>query len=101
MGRLEVGVVASLLLLASACGDDANSPPENDRVPDGEVTTVARVVDGDTIVVDDDRRVRLTGIDTPETVDPRQPVQCFGEAASRETKRLLPAGTRVVLVADV
>jgi micrococcal nuclease len=40
-------------------------------------------------------------MDTPETVDPRRPVQCFGKAASARTKQLLPKGTRVVLVYDV
>ena len=52
-----------------------------------------RVVDGDTIVVHlggRDERVRLIGIDTPETVDPRKPVQCFGKEASAHTHDLLP-----------
>lgn len=70
---------------------------------DGAATAVApvtRVVDGDTIevrlggVVED---VRLIGIDTPETVKPDTPVQCFGPRASRFAKRLLE-GRRVRLV---
>ncbi|MEO8424849.1 MAG: thermonuclease family protein, partial [Actinomycetota bacterium] len=36
-----------------------------------------------------DLDVRLIGIDTPETVDPSQPVQCFAEQASRFTDRSL------------
>lgn len=66
--------------------------------------TVARVVDGDTVVVQlggRDERVRLIGIDTPETVDPRKPVQCFGREASNRTKALLPKGTAVRLERDV
>ena len=39
---------------------------------------VERVVDGDTIVVRGVGRVRLIGVDTPETVDPRRPVEVFG-----------------------
>ena len=39
---------------------------------------VVRVVDGDTIKVSTGVTLRLIGIDTPETVDPRKPVQCFG-----------------------
>lgn len=42
---------------------------------------VARVVDGDTalVVVDgDERRVRLLGVDAPESVTPDRPVECFG-----------------------
>ena len=66
--------------------------------------TVEHVVDGDTIVVHvggRDERVRLIGIDTPETVDPRKPVQCFGKEASNRTKALLPEGTAVRLERDV
>ena len=66
-----------------------------------DVRTVSRVIDGDTIVVDGDERVRLIGIDTPETKDPRKPVQCFGEAASAYTASLIPPGTSVRLVYDV
>jgi micrococcal nuclease len=65
--------------------------------------TVVRVIDGDTIDVRIGHRVvriRLLGIDTPETKDPRKPVQCFGAEASRRTAELLPAGTIVQLEAD-
>lgn len=63
-----------------------------------------RVVDGDTVVVDvqgQRETVRLLGIDTPETVDPRRPVQCFGKEASAYTASLVPPGTAVNLVGDV
>jgi micrococcal nuclease len=65
---------------------------------------VLRVVDGDTVEVQVGGRketVRLIGIDTPETVDPRSPVECFGAEASDRSKALLPEGTEVRLVADV
>lgn len=64
---------------------------------------VVRVVDGDTLVVDvggTDERVRLIGIDTPESVKQGSPVECFGKEASKHTKKLLPAGTPVHLVLD-
>ena len=64
---------------------------------------VIKVVDGDTIRVrtaTGTERVRLIGIDTPETVKPNTPVQCFGRAASAEAHRLLD-GRRVRLVPDV
>lgn len=61
---------------------------------------VTKVVDGDTVQIEGGQTVRLIGIDTPETVDPRRPVQCFGVEASNETKRLLQ-GQRVVLTKDV
>ncbi len=53
---------------------------------------VTNVVDGDTIDVDMDgktERLRLIGIDTPETKDPRKPVQCFGQEASDKATELL------------
>ncbi len=65
--------------------------------------TVAKVIDGDTIDVRigrDTTRIRLLGIDTPETKDPRKPVQCFGPEASRRTAELLPKGTIVHLESD-
>jgi micrococcal nuclease len=61
------------------------------------------VVDGDTIVVDlggTETDVRLIGLDTPETVDPRRPVGCYGPEASARTKQLLPEGTAVRLERD-
>lgn len=64
---------------------------------------VSKVIDGDTIHVRIDGRdypVRLIGVDTPETVDPRRPVGCFGKKASDETKRLLE-GKEVILTKDV
>jgi micrococcal nuclease len=58
--------------------------------------TVVRAVDGDTIIVRDGGRiedVRLLGIDTPETVDPRRPVGCYGPEASTFTKHLVTGRT--------
>jgi micrococcal nuclease len=65
---------------------------------------VVDVVDGDTIDVrlaHGHERVRLLGIDTPETVDPNRPPECFGAEASARTHELLPNGTVVVLQRDV
>ena len=58
--------------------------------------TVVRAVDGDTIIVRSGARtedVRLLGIDTPETVDPRRPVGCYGPEASAFTKHLVTGRT--------
>lgn len=71
---------------------------------DPAVGTIAEVVDGDTIVVEIQGRtetVRLLGIDTPETVHPTKPVECFGPEASDRLKTLLPAGTEVRLARDI
>jgi len=66
--------------------------------------SVIKVVDGDTLdaKLDDEGkvfRIRFLGINTPETVDPRRPVQCFGKEASNKMKELL-TGKRIRLEAD-
>lgn len=69
---------------------------------DNEVL-VLNVTDGDTIEVEyqgKKRKLRYIGINTPETVDPRKPVECFGKQASEENKRLLEGG-KVLLEKDV
>jgi micrococcal nuclease len=69
-----------------------------------EFATVERVVDGDTFVARTAEmtvRVRLIGIDTPETVKPNTPVRCFGPEASARARSLLPPGERVELAYDV
>lgn len=91
------------VMLASACGSSADtaSPSPSTVVPAN--ATVLRVVDGDTIharVGGRDETIRLIGIDTPETVKPNTPVQCFGEEASRQTKSLLAPRTLIRLERD-
>jgi micrococcal nuclease len=64
--------------------------------------SVTRVVDGDTVEVSLDGRlekVRYIGIDTPESVKPGTPVQCFAKAAAAENRRLVE-GRRVTLRFD-
>lgn len=50
---------------------------------------VKKIIDGDTIELDNGQKVRYIGIDTPETVDPRKTVQCFGKEASNKNKELV------------
>lgn len=50
--------------------------------------TIVRVVDGDTLLLDGHERVRLIGVNTPESVDPRRPVERFGKEAAAFTRRL-------------
>lgn len=57
-----------------------------------EQYVVTKVIDGDTIQISKNNQtqtVRIIGADTPETVDPRKPVQCFGIEASNKAKQLL------------
>lgn len=72
------------------------------KLPDGYrgQATVERAVDGDTIELTTGDRVRYIGMDTPETVDPRKPVQCFGHEASDKNRQLVE-GQEVTLVPDV
>lgn len=100
---LLLGLLLVLLGAGSGCvergslGSPADVLDANARVAD--------VVDGDTIVVHlgdgAEERVRLVGIDTPESVDPSRPVMCFGKEASERLAQLLPEGTPVQLVRDV
>ncbi len=66
------------------------------------VFPVLRVVDGDTLVVNvrgNKELVRLLGVDTPESVDPRKPVQCFAHEAADKMKSFV-AGKSVILIDD-
>jgi len=70
--------------------------------PSSNLFSVIRVVDGDTIKVNINgttETLRLIGINTPETVDPRKPVECFGIEASNKAKSLL-IGKKVRLESD-
>jgi micrococcal nuclease len=91
------GLVLTALL--AAC-----SPTRHGTPATAGTATVVAVVDGDTIVVrigGVDERVRLIGIDTPETVAPDRPVECFGPEASARAVELLPPGSKVRLERDV
>jgi micrococcal nuclease len=97
----SLGAVALLAILVAVLlrgGEDAERSPAGDEVS----VEVTRIVDGDTIVVDVDgteERVRYIGVDTPESVTPGEPVECFGPQASRFNARLVE-GARVRLVFD-
>lgn len=58
-----------------------------------QAAKVTRVIDGDTIELENGQRVRYIGIDTPETVDPRKPIQCFGREASSKNRELIEGKT--------
>jgi len=61
---------------------------------------VRRVVDGDTIEMENGEKVRYIGINTPESVDPRSAIECFGKEASAYNKNLVE-GKELRLVKDV
>ncbi len=88
--------VATLLLRPWEGGEAEGGPPIASAV-------VLRAVDGDTVEVrigGETEDVRLIGVDTPETVEPGAPIQCFGPRASAFTHHLLD-GRRARLVFGV
>lgn len=96
--RWITGSIAALLIVAS-CGQSRNSALSAGT----DIATVIEVIDGDTVdlsIGDHRQRVRLIGVDTPETKHPRKPVQCFGHEATAFTESLLAHGTKVRLERD-
>ena len=88
----------TMLLAAPVYADGYPTMPQGIQGP----LTVLKVVDGDTIWVDNNGqrlKIRMIGLDTPETVDPRKPVQCFGLEASVQAKTIL-GGQSVYLETD-
>lgn len=62
------------------------------NIDSAKLYPVLKVLDGDTFQIRIDKRVqtvRMLGIDTPETVDPRKKTQCYGKEASKKTKEIL------------
>lgn len=98
------GQLTALVLGACAAGTSC-TPPGISPGTDGRVhARVVESVDGDTVAVrlgSRTERVRLIGVNTPETVHPTKPVECFGPESSAHTKSLLPPGTDVWLERDV
>ena len=86
-------VVAAALEAGSATDQEArlgisdHSRESGNKIP--EKRLVIRVIDGDTIVVSPNEKVRLIGVDTPETVHPKKAVQCFGKDAKEFTRSMV------------
>ncbi len=86
MAVLVIAVILVILKLAAP-----SSPPVEDLFDETDVT-VKRVVDGDTLLLASGQRVRLIGVDTPETKRPNWPVEPLGKEASRFTTELVGNG---------
>jgi micrococcal nuclease len=107
-----LALLAMVVLVLAGCRPDraprlATSPAERATWPavpaDAIAAKVERVVDGDTFmaaIAGRNERIRLIGVDTPETVDPDRPVQPYGKEASNFAKHMLN-GRTVRLVGDV
>ena len=97
MGSLALLAILVVILLSGGDSDEAAT-----ALPDTTTVEVTRVVDGDTIEVDyegESEDVRSIGVDTPESVKPDTPVQCYALAASHFNQRLV-GGERARLVFD-
>lgn len=92
----------------SAITQARDETPTSNSVKTGTIQQIAteekvlvnRIIDGDTIEVSSGKKVRYIGIDTPETVDPRKAVQCFGKEA-KEANNNLVLNKVVILKKDV
>lgn len=80
-----------MLLVAILVARYAVEPP-NQPAESAAFAQVERVVDGDTLLLADQTRVRLQGIDTPETVKPDTPPEPWGQEATEFTRAFLAAG---------
>lgn len=92
------------LISALTCLILSNCSSSSQPLPDGANGRIVKVIDGDTVDVSmsgHTERVRLIGIDTPETKKPNTPIECFGPEATERTKELLPDGTPVLVQRDV
>ncbi|MEM9514098.1 MAG: thermonuclease family protein [Actinomycetota bacterium] len=88
-------VLASVFALVLAGVAASCAAP--DDLHDG-AATVVEIIDGDTLVARFGNRtdtIRLIGIDTPETVHPDRPVECFGPEATAFLNEVLPPGTHI------
>jgi micrococcal nuclease len=93
-----------LFLLLCICATMLSSCSTASSSQDPNAATVRSVIDGDTIDISISgrtERVRLIGINTPETKHPTKGIECFGPEASAYLEQLLPKGTRLRVERDI
>jgi micrococcal nuclease len=98
--RTDAAVLMVVICLATGCGQPNEHPGDQDRPAAG---SVARVIDGDTLVLHlkgQEQRVRLLGVDTPES--PRQGAsgECGSTQATANLQRLAPRGANARAITD-
>lgn len=92
-----IGLLLAALLLSGCVSSGEDSA---DAYVPGRWATVTEVADGDTLELNGKEKVRLVGVNTPETVKPNTPLQPYGKEASEYTKKQLQ-GKKVFVEVDV
>ena len=102
----KISTILILGILVFGCTGEVTSTPEANLSPKESKTDnnksnlvqyeVIRVIDGDTVELKNGERLRYNDIDTPETVHPSKPVECYGPEASAKNKELVEGETILV-----
>jgi len=107
-----IGGIIILIIVIIASSGGEKSEIKSEELADGVIIgdklsvekentyLVTKVIDGDTIAIEGGQVIRYIGIDTPETVHPSKPVECFGKEASNKNRELVE-GKRVKLEKDI
>ena len=83
-------LVLAAAFLAFACSSQApGQPPDGNSIAAPVSSRVGRVIDGDTVELENGEVVRYLGVDSPETVHPDKPVECFGPEATERNIQLV------------
>jgi len=111
--KLTIYALAVILAILQLFFNKNNPLPKNYLLPtnvplptitiapyEKQKVKVVRVIDGDTIEIEGNKKVRYIGINTPELKDPRKPVGCFAQEAADENKKLVE-GKEVFIQKDV
>ena len=102
----KISTILILGILLFGCTGEVTSSPEASLSPKGSITDnnrsnlvqyeVIRVIDGDTVELKNGERLRYNDIDTPETVHPSKPIECYGVEARKKNKELVEGETILV-----
>ena len=95
----KISTILILGILLFGWTGEVTSSPEASLSPKGSITgnnrsnlvqyELMRVIDGDTVELKNGERLRYNDIDTPETVHPSKPIECYGAEASKKNKELV------------
>ena len=90
----------TLTLPAFYLSNNIPLPEKQVASPSAELAIVKRVIDGDTIVLSDDRRVRYIGINAPEMASSKAPIRCFAQEATNKNRELVE-GKKISMQKDI